>query len=119
MKTLIAGYYSTKTMLLQIGNKLGALIRLGIPWACDNAAYSNPSDEKFERMVWQAWEMIRFFPPDWIAVPDVVGDHRATLIDTVRTWQRIAERQIADGHPRKYPVGRIMASAVAFLGAKP
>ena len=63
----------------QNGNDWRTLLRDGLPWACDNAAYSNPDDIKFWNMVIDAWEWMRVFPPEWIAVPDVVGDHAATL----------------------------------------
>lgn len=52
---------------------------LPLPWAVDNAAFSNPDDDKFWRLCIQAWGMDRHNPPLWVAVPDVVGDHAATL----------------------------------------
>jgi hypothetical protein len=45
----------------------------------DNAAFSRPDDDKFWRLCINSWAMDRHCPPLWVAVPDVVGDHRATL----------------------------------------
>lgn len=60
----------------QNGNRVCSL---PLPWAADNAAFSNPDDDKFWRLCIQAWGMDRHNPPLWVAVPDVVGDHTATL----------------------------------------
>ena len=65
----------------QNGNSLHNLVRDNVPWACDNAAFSNPCDDKFRRMVWECWDLLRFNPPEWISVPDVVGDHLATRLN--------------------------------------
>ncbi len=60
----------------QDGNRLCSL---PLPWAADNAAFSNPDDAKFSRLCAESWALDRYHPPLWVAVPDVVGDHAATL----------------------------------------
>ena len=54
------------------------LCSLPLPWAVDNAAFSNPDDSKYWKLCMNSWGMERFHPPLWMAVPDVVGDHAAT-----------------------------------------
>jgi hypothetical protein len=63
-------------MTPQNGNRLCSL---PLPWAADNAAFSAPDDDKFSRLCVESWAMDRHHPPLWVAVPDVVGDHAATL----------------------------------------
>jgi len=60
----------------QTGNRLCSL---PLPWACDNSAFSNPDNDKFWRLSIKSWAMDRHYPPLWVAVPDVVGNHRTTL----------------------------------------
>jgi hypothetical protein len=63
-------------MTPQNGNRLCSL---PLPWAADNAAFSKPDDAKFSRLCVESWALDRYHPPLWVAVPDVVGDHAATL----------------------------------------
>lgn len=77
----------------QIGNTLGSLLRSGLPWACDNAAYSNPDDRKFWNLSIDAWDWDSISPPDWVAVPDVVGDHAAT-VESFESWTAMWEYEI-------------------------
>ena len=73
----------------QMGNDIGSLIRSGLPWACDNSAFSNPDDTKFWNMAIDAWDWMRHCPPDWVAVPDSVCNHSETLRlfhDWVAMW---------------------------------
>ena len=60
----------------QTGNRLCSL---PLPWAADNAAFSRPDDRKFWRLCVESWATERHHPPLWVAVPDVVGNHSATL----------------------------------------
>ena len=60
----------------QTGNRLCSL---PLPWAADNAAFSRPDDRKFWRLCVESWATERHHPPLWVAVPDVVGNHAATL----------------------------------------
>jgi len=74
----------------QNGNSLGSMLTSGLPWACDNAAFSNPDDTKFWNLAIDTWEWEQFNPPVWVAVPDVVGCHSQTLdyFDSwVQTWE--------------------------------
>jgi hypothetical protein len=60
-----------------------------LPWACDNSAFSKPEDLKFWNLAIDAWSHMTYNPPEWVAVPDVVGDHTATLrlfYDWVMQW---------------------------------
>lgn len=77
----------------QNGNTLGSLLRSGLPWACDNSAYSNPDDRKFWNLGIDAWEWESFAPPEWVAVPDVVGDHAAT-VELFESWTSTWEFEI-------------------------
>lgn len=58
----------------------------GLPWACDNDAFSDWSDWRFRRMV----EAIPAEPHRgrllWVACPDVVADARATLARFEEWW---------------------------------
>lgn len=56
------------------GNHFWSQFRFGLPVCVDNAAFSNPNDRSLWNMLVDAWPM----PIEWLAVPDVVGDHRAT-----------------------------------------
>lgn len=59
------------------GNSIASVHRLGLPWAVDNAAYSNWNANAFRsllaRVAAQPHGLL------WVAVPDVVADARATL----------------------------------------
>lgn len=79
----------------QNGNTLGQLLRTGLPWACDNAAFSNPDDRKFWNMVIDSWEWLHFNPPMWIAVPDIVCNHAAT-VELFESWLAEWEYEIGD-----------------------
>lgn len=63
----------------QMGNDMGSMLRTGLPWSCDNAAYSNWDHEKFWKMAIDAWGWMTQSPPDWVAAPDCVGNHAETL----------------------------------------
>jgi hypothetical protein len=74
----------------QNGNDLRSLLRSGLPWGLDNSAYSKPDDIKFWNLGIKAWDWMAMHPPEWVAVPDVVGDHTATLqkfFDWTEYWQ--------------------------------
>ncbi len=73
------GCYLGHLVTPQNGNVISDLLRDGLPWAVDNSAFSNPDDAKFERILFDVWETMRWNPPDWVAVPDFVGDHWKTL----------------------------------------
>jgi hypothetical protein len=89
MKILVSGATATVRQLSrQFPDHLGVLhtpqngnrlCSLPLPWACDNSAFSNPDVDKFWKLCINSWAMDRHYPPLWVAVPDVVGDHRATL----------------------------------------
>ena len=89
MRILVSGATSTVRQLSrQFPGHLGVLhtpqngnrlCSLPLPWACDNSAFSNPDVDKFWRLCINSWAMDRHHAPMWVAVPDVVGDHRATL----------------------------------------
>ena len=63
-------------MTPQNGNRLCSL---PLPWAADNAAFSKPDDAKFRRLCERTIGTMNHHPPLWVAVPDAVGDHAATL----------------------------------------
>lgn len=65
------------------GNAVKGFIEGGSPWACDNSAYSDFDADKFRRMVGRVEDRPRLL---WVAVPDVVGDARATL-DMWHLWE--------------------------------
>lgn len=77
----------------QNGNSLESLLRSGLPWACDNSAYSNPDDRKFWNLGIDVWGWDAFSPPEWVAVPDVVGDHAAT-VESFESWVAMWEYEI-------------------------
>lgn len=101
MRILVSGATSTVARLqhTELGNHLGVLHtaqngnRMAIndlPWALDNSAFSNPDDTKFWNRAIDVWDLMTYHPPIWIAVPDVVGDHAATLdrfYGWLDTWQ--------------------------------
>lgn len=88
MRILVSGATATLRTLATVYPKhLGVLLTpqngnrmcsLPLPWACDNAAFSKPDDDKFWRMSMNAWTMMQHHPPMWVAAPDVVGNHLAT-----------------------------------------
>lgn len=59
------------------GNKLSSLLRTGLPFACDNAAFSSFCPQAFKKMVCRVIDYGK--APLWIACPDVVGDAEQTL----------------------------------------
>lgn len=83
MRRLADRYHDYLGVLMtpQNGNRLCSL---PLPWAADNAAFSKPDDAKFSRLCVGSWALDRYHPPLWVAVPDVVGDHAATL--RLFTW---------------------------------
>ncbi len=91
----IGGEYLGHLQTPQTGNDLDTLLRSGLPWAADNAAFSNPDDIKFWNMVIDAWSLMQFNPPMWVAVPDVVGNHEQTL-EMFHGWVNQWEEEI--GH---------------------
>jgi len=89
MRTLCHKYPQHLGVLITPQNRNG-LCDLPLPWAVDNAAFSNPDDHKFFNLCVDTWGMTGHNPPEWVAVPDAVGDHRATLrlfFDWVVQWQ--------------------------------
>jgi hypothetical protein len=78
VRKLASKYPDTLGVLLtpQNGNRVCSL---PLPWAADNAAFSNPDDDKFWRICVDAWNTDKYNPPMWVAVPDVVGNHAATI----------------------------------------
>lgn len=89
MRILVSGATATVRQLAdKYRQHLGVLMTpqnwnrvcsLPLPWACDNAAFSKPDDHKFWRLCMESWAMDRHCPPEWVAVPDAVGNHSATL----------------------------------------
>ena len=89
MKILVSGatatvrqlsrHYADHLGVLHTPQNGNRLCSLPLPWACDNSAFSNPDVDKFWRLCINSWAMDRHHPPLWVAVPDVVGDHKATL----------------------------------------
>jgi hypothetical protein len=78
----------------QSGNPvLGTVREHGTWWAADNAAFSHPDDSAFERLVSDILDFT--YPgyslaPQWVAVPDVVGNHaqtRALFSSWVAHWE--------------------------------
>lgn len=59
------------------GNKLSSLLSSGLPFACDNAAFSSFCPKAFKRMVCRVIDYGK--SPMWVTCPDVVGDADATL----------------------------------------
>ncbi len=94
MLILVSG--ATKTTRRLAGHKhLGALITPqagnlpphNMPWAADNAAYSNWDQGKFLNMLDKLSGCL-YNPPVWVAAPDVVGDAIATA-KKFMIWQPI------------------------------
>lgn len=96
MRILVSGATTTISRLehTELGNFLGVLHTTqngnrfgtsGLPWACDNSAYSNPDDRKFWNRTIDTWGFDTYHPPLWVAVPDVVGCHSSTL-DLFHGW---------------------------------
>lgn len=89
MRILVSGATATMRGLLQRHRQhlgvlmtpqhTGRICSLPLPWACDNAAFSNPDDDKFWRLCMSSWSVTEYHPPLWVAVPDVVGNHSETL----------------------------------------
>lgn len=84
MILLVSGGTRTVKRLIQHPN-LGVLITpsagnspppVGVYWACDNSAFTGFDHAKFRQMLKKIKDR-----PDcrWVACPDVVGDHEATL----------------------------------------
>jgi hypothetical protein len=59
------------------GNKIEKVVDTGLPWACDNAAFSNFDAGNFARMACRVAGLPRLL---WIACPDVVGDAITTML---------------------------------------
>lgn len=59
------------------------IVEPGVRWAADNGCF-NPRTFTFTR--WGRWLLRQPRTADWATVPDVVGDHDATL----RRWHRYA-----------------------------
>lgn len=100
MRILVSGATKTlRRLSVSCADNLGVLMtpqngnrmcQIPLPWACDNSAYSKPDDRKFWNMVVEAWGMSTFYPPLWIAAPDVVGNAAQTrrLFDLwVQCWE--------------------------------
>lgn len=90
MILLVSGATKTVRRLSQHPN-LGVLLTpsnwnalppKGVVWACDNAAFSKFDDVRFMEMLRKIKDR-----PDcrWVAAPDVVADHEATLVQW-RKW---------------------------------
>jgi hypothetical protein len=85
---LVSG--ATKTMRRISDPRLGVLLRPGNgnmpdgrPWACDNGAFTGFDEKAFVRLL----ERLQGKPGClWVAAPDVVGDHAATL-ELFQTWE--------------------------------
>lgn len=75
----LADQYREHLGVLMTPQHTGRICSLPLPWACDNAAFSNPDDDKFWRLCIDASSTDRYHPPMWVAVPDVVGNHSETL----------------------------------------
>jgi hypothetical protein len=58
---------------------------LGLPWACDNGAFSGFDEARFTAMLERLLPFQRERPCMWVACPDVVGDAAATL-DLFARW---------------------------------
>lgn len=63
------------------GNNTLNISRVGVPWCCDNGFYTKPDIAKFRTLCCNVAHLPRL---QWVAVPDVVGDARATL----KSWQK-------------------------------
>lgn len=74
----------------------------GIPWACDNDAYSGFDRRLFSAMLWRVSDLPGCL---FVTSPDVVGDWRATRdqFDWWEMWLRLTGQPIAyvlqDGQP--------------------
>lgn len=66
------------------GNSIKSILSLGIPWACDNGAFSGFDSEAFSIFLVRAAHAER--KPIWVTCPDVVADAGATL-DLFGQWQ--------------------------------
>ena len=94
LKILVSG--ATKTVSKYAGHpSLGALLTpqtgnkapVGIPWAADNAAFSNWDEKKFESMLGRV-SKCKDNPPMWVACPDVVCDAQATM-ELFNKWEPV------------------------------
>lgn len=60
----------------------GVLNRQGMPWALDNGAWTaHQQRQPFDGTAFRAaiaWGLMQPVAPDWVAIPDVVGDASAT-----------------------------------------
>lgn len=62
------------------GNSVLYARRSGMPWACDNAAFSGFNAERFELFLCNLMMWVRFRDgPMWVTAPDVVADAQSTL----------------------------------------
>jgi len=60
----------------------------GIPWACDNDGFGGFGAKELQRFRWMIDEVVDLPGCMWVAVPDVVGDHQATLASF---WEHLSE----------------------------
>lgn len=67
------------------GNDIQRAIEAGLPWACDNGAFSDFSESLYKKMVAKCDGRQRQ-GLRWVVCPDVVGDHTKTL----ELWDRWA-----------------------------
>lgn len=58
------------------GNRIQNVVDSGLPWACDNSAYSNFDAGAFARMACRVAGLPRLL---WVSCPDVVANAAATL----------------------------------------
>lgn len=97
MRVLVSGATSTANQYLQHDNmgvlltprnrnRFDHLIQGGYYWAVDNCAFSEWNEEAFCRLICKIARAGDYCCA-WVAAPDVVGDHRATL-DRWKFWGR-------------------------------
>jgi hypothetical protein len=87
-------------------NRPDSLLATGLPWACDNGAFAGLDVVAFRRMLGRIAGVPGCL---WVAVPDVVGDARATL-GLFDGWRA---EVAAAGHPLAL-VGQDGAEALAL-----
>lgn len=73
------------------GNSITRAVESGLPWACDNGAFSGFDKPAYKAMVERCLPYVRR-GLRWIACPDVVGDHDATL-DLFDRWGMYLRRR--------------------------
>lgn len=59
------------------------VVQSGLPWACDNGCYSDWQPDRFVKLLERVKGQPRLL---WVAVPDVVADHTAT-VRRFRQWR--------------------------------